>query len=50
MYLSSGSEVIAGLALLALLFPEHTQTLSGLDSLAVDRAGPWGRLGTGQGL
>lgn len=45
MYLASGSEVIAGLAPLALLFPDHTQTLSGLHSLAVDRAGPQGRLG-----
>lgn len=45
MYLSLGSEVIAGLALLALLFPDHTQTLSGLDSLAVDRADPQGRVG-----
>lgn len=29
MYLSSGSEVIAGLALLALLFPEHTRPSQG---------------------
>lgn len=45
MCLSSGSELIAGLAPLALLFPDHTQTLSGLHSLVVDRAGPEGRLG-----
>lgn len=45
MYLASGSEVIAGLAPLALLFPDHTQTLSGFHSLVVDRAGPQGRLG-----